>query len=96
MRTVFVEPNQNIIDICQQEYGSCDHLVALHLANGFDEMPKTVVAGDAILIPDLKSKDFITTILQRNKPATHNELVLQEVHPGGINYMGIEIDFIVS
>jgi hypothetical protein len=95
-RTVYIEPNQNITDICLQEYGNLDNLVALHLANGFDEIPAEVMAGDAIVVPEAETDMTVYTILQRKKPATQREVILEEVAPGGIEYMGIEIDFIVS
>jgi hypothetical protein len=96
MKTVIVETNQNILDICLQEYGSLDNLVDLHEANGLSEIPADIVPGDTINIPDLPKNDAIVTVLQNQKPATHNEKVFKEITKEGIGYWQIGVDFIVS
>ena len=96
-KTVYVEYNQDILDICLQETGSLNNLVAIHEANGFESLPAEVKAGDAILIPDdVVNNELVIPILQGKKPASINEAAIQELIQSGIDFMGIEIDFIVS
>jgi hypothetical protein len=93
---VLVEPGQNIFDICLQETGSLDNLLELHRINGLEQLPADIKAGDELIIPEVEKNINIVGILSRKKPATVDDVVIENITQGGIGYMGIEIDFVVS
>ena len=95
-KTVYTEPGQNIFDICLQELGSIEWLVDLHIANGWEAYPKDIVPGEAIVIPDVAVNLVLVGLMSSYKPSTNDYTKSTVITEGGIGFMGIEIDFIVS
>lgn len=99
MKTVIVLDNQRLIDISMQELGDVERLVELAALNGVS-MTEELVAGSTIQIPDYEAAKVTTvkTFSDTSKaPASATESDhFPKVPPGGIGYMQIGGNFIVS
>ncbi|MDR0873907.1 MAG: hypothetical protein LBN27_10665 [Prevotellaceae bacterium] len=95
METVKVLDRQSIFDIAVQHIGSAEAEFELALLNGLSLSDEVATGAELILpAPDVAIKTVREYFLNRQlKPATGTT---SESIPGGINYMGIEINFIVS
>ena len=94
---MIVNPNQSILDISLQASGGIETLFDTAAANGVG-ITDDLLAGQVVDIPGT-SNDKVVGYYSVNGiiPATAPTAYELEQHPvGGINYMGIEIDFIVS
>lgn len=96
MKAVIVEGGQTILDISVQEYGTLESLFQMHQDNLLSEFPAVMVPGQVLTIDsDYESPSPLSVkLLQSNKPATG--LSVTYVRPGGIGFMQIGVDFIVS
>ena len=99
MRTCETMSGQTLLDIAVQEYGNADAALDIALAAGI--MPTDIPAsGTALPLPDSAAPDVQATSRYAHggwRPATAvTKEDISAAPYGGINYMGIEIDFIVS
>lgn len=84
---------QSLFDIAVQETGSVENVFELAFANDLS-ITDILQAGTEIIIPDTIEKD-------KNVYGYYNRLELKPAtdigaQKGGIGYMGIQIDFIIS
>jgi len=92
--------NQSLFDIANQAFGNVDAAFAFALANGMS-LTAEIAPGASIELPgdeSLKNVDQ-SNYFDKKKLATYVGLpIVGDLSPvfGGIGYMGIEIDFIVS
>ena len=92
MNKVTVQANQNIVDICLQEYGTLDMLFELHEDNGLMEFPAEVHTGLMLVVsPDKKTDNRAVSILTMDPPATGHVIIHE-----GIEFWAIEYDFKVN
>jgi len=96
MKEVYVEPGQDMFDICMQEYGGLTNFVYLHELNGLTEIPATLAPGQKMFVDGEIENAAIANIFSKKKPANYNEKMIEAITLGGIDNMGIQIDFIVS
>lgn len=93
---ILVRDRQSFLDVCLQYAGGLDY--AIQIANENSINPSDdIEAGREIEIPEEYMQDKNIAAYFFNKdlaPAT--ALSDSDAVYGGINYMGIEIDFIVS
>ena len=85
---------QSIFDLAVQALGSVEAAFALALENGLS-LTEDLTAGQPVIIAGEKSKaiaDYYTA--KQLKPATG--ITLEEQKQEGIDFWGIEFDFIVS
>ena len=88
---------QTLFDLALQTSGTAEAAMDLAIKNSrclSDELE----AGDEIILPDLPQNRQMVNYYSVNGilPATSLKPEFTEIVNGGINYMGIEIDFIVS
>lgn len=92
-----VKKYQNILDIAVQHTGTAETAYEIAEANGLsltDELPAVLTIPDEITA-EVKTKNYYEA--RRLTPATDISVAETLLSPfGGINYMGIEIDFKVS
>ena len=95
MKTITAEVGQTVHDICVQEYGTLSALFKLHQDNVFPEFPAVLQPGQVILVDDeyQSPAPLVVKLLQLNKPASGYAVYKRQ---GGIGYMQIGTDFIVS
>ena len=98
MKQVKIEHGQTQVDIAIQELGDIERLFEIALLNDkriTDDLP----AGSFIQVPDydLRKRDIVNVFkLPVNKPASGVALINGEPQPEGIEYWGIEMDFVIS
>ncbi|MCQ2250605.1 MAG: hypothetical protein MJZ66_05795 [Bacteroidales bacterium] len=88
------QPRQSLIDLALVHCGRAEAAVDIALLNGMpiDEDPyEWEQRHGAIRLPDISDTKTVEHYRLHQQPATSLETEI-----GGINYMGIEIDFIVS
>ncbi|MDR0872978.1 MAG: LysM peptidoglycan-binding domain-containing protein [Prevotellaceae bacterium] len=95
--TITALTNQSIYDLAVQVLGTADGAMALALANDL-AATDNLVPGQVLTIPtnwrEVATKQIADYYeAKKLKPATGTT---GDSLPGGINYMGIEINFIVS
>ena len=91
MNKVIIAQGQSLMDFTNKHCGSLDRLIEVALVNGLaiTDHPK---AGTELLVPDVQTdvtKYFITNGIV---PAAAHE----SSEPDGINYMAVEVDFIIQ
>ena len=64
--------NQNIVDVCLQEYGSLEFLFDIHSDNGLYEFPARIEAGSTLTVfPErVTGSRRAMMMLQERKPGT--------------------------
>ncbi len=86
---------QSLFDLAIQHAGAADDAIAIALENGLS-LTDDIIPGQNINTTEPKANSitqyYATNQLQPATAVSTTEINL----PGGINYMGIEIDFIVS
>ena len=96
---VIAKVRQSLLDIALQETGNADKALQIAIANNMSATNK-LAAGDVLNIPDSIEKNMDVLEVYREKcvsPATAPTTQQEALNPsGGIGYMSIEIDFIVS
>ena len=94
-----VKVGQSLLDIALQETGNADNALLIAFANNISATNK-LTAGDILSIPDNIEKNMDVLEVYQEKyvsPATIPTSQQEALNPsGGIGYMSIEIDFIVS
>jgi hypothetical protein len=93
MRNVTVSDKQTLLDISVAKMGDLDSVFDLARLNNM-AVTDVINSGDVLQVADAPAdEDVVNEFTARKfKPATADvELIL-----GGIDYMGIQIDFIVS
>lgn len=89
--TVKVQAGQTLLDIAIQELGSADAVAALAFLNELD-ITAEITAGQVLKLPEVTNKRVVRALDEAGIfPATHISEILE-----GIDYWGIEYDFIVS
>lgn len=89
---------QNLTDIALRDTGNADNALEMALANGLS-LTDDVAPGEIILPEDTNDVvQHVAYYRRRNlQPATAITSADESVAPiGGIEFMGIEIDFVVS
>ena len=82
---------QTLKDISIQHLGSMEALGELARLNGLD-LTTVLTPGQVLTLPDVYNKRVVKVYLEKNYvPATNPDLTME-----GIEYWGIEFDFIVS
>ncbi len=81
---------QNILDICIQETGTIETLFEFAKQNDNMSITDEIEAGAEFKVP-VREK-AVSSFFEVKRPATGGKLILAD----GINFMGIEYDFIVS
>lgn len=96
MKTIKPLDRQSLIDIAIQTGGGME--AAIELARKNDLPVSEELTRDVVLTGTVVDKIVLSRYEARNvRPATEISPEDKELVPyGGINYMGIEIDFIVS
>ena len=91
--------SQSLLDIALQHTGTADTAIYIALSNGLS-LTADLLSGQALAIPDLRGNRAMAQYYTVNHimPATGDTADGETAIPayGGINYMGIEIDFKVS
>ena len=92
MKDAITYEGQTLLDIALQHTGDASKALDIALANGIS-LSDDLEPGATLTLPDTQGNKAMTQYYTVNKimPATSLETEI-----GGINYMGIEIDFIVS
>ena len=94
-----VKVRQSLLDIALQETGNADKALQIAIANNMSATNK-LAAGDILNIPESveKNMDVLEVYMEKCvSPATAPTTQQEALNPsGGIGYMSIEIDFIVS
>ena len=92
MKDAITYEGQSLLDIALQHTGSAETALDIALANGIS-LSDNLETGATLTLPDTQGNKPMAQYYTVNKimPATSLETEI-----GGINYMGIEIDFIVS
>jgi hypothetical protein len=95
MRTIVVKDRQTLFDIAVQAMGDADAAYELARLNDIS-VTEELESGQQLLMPDEATDESTVGEFKTKKwcPATADQE--QDVIPGGIGFMGIEIDFIVS
>lgn len=98
MATVNVKPHQCLLDLSMQEKGSIAALFEFAVLNNYS-ITDDLVAGSTLQVPDSKILDMEiwqalnrAAIIPANGYTAADEMVIK----GGIDYMGVQIDFRVS
>ncbi len=97
MRKVIVLDRQNIFDIAIHHCGSAEAAFAIAVLNA-KSITDDLVAGEVLQLPTVANR-AVAEYYTNNKlqPATGiTEEQMSETVGEGINFMGIEVDFIVS
>jgi hypothetical protein len=92
---MIVLDRQNLLDLAIQQYGTAEAAFELALANDIS-LTDDLVAGQELLFKPVEASNKAIADYYANrqlKPATGLSI---EDTAGGIEFMGIEIDFIVS
>ena len=95
---VTVNSRQTLFDIVIQVCGGLENVFSIALRNGLS-ITGDLYAGQQIEITpgDISQKRVASYLAARNiRPATALTSASESISPGGIGYMAIEIDFIVS
>jgi hypothetical protein len=98
IKQVPVLPGQTLIDIALQELGDCEQLFELAKMNNISATDD-LAAGSLVFVPDysLDKKELVKLFANpMNKPASSRSNITIPTGPEGIDYWGIEIDFVVS
>lgn len=97
MNKAVVQQGQSILDVAIQQCGSVESILDMAALNGIS-VTDDLNAGTPLVMPDAKDGKVVSYYsVNRVTPATAVTLDEINQHPvGGINFMGIEIDFIVS
>lgn len=94
-----IKVGQSIVDIALQATGNADQALPIALSNGLC-LTEQLTPGAILEIPQGTHVDMDVLEVYREKnilPATATTSQQEALNPfGGIEYMGIEIDFIVS
>ena len=94
-----VKVGQSLLDIALQTTGDADNALQIALFNGLC-LTESLISGTTLEIPsDLNTNVDVLEVYREKKiiPATAATSQQEALNPfGGIEYMGIEIDFIVS
>jgi len=94
-----VKNGQSLLDIAMQETGAAEDALQLALMNGIC-LTDELLTGTDLEIPETENEDRDNVEFYRERgilPATATTKEQEALNPyGGIEYMGIEIDFIVS
>ena len=88
---------QTLLDLALQTGGTAESAMELALINS-RSLSNELEAGDEITLPDTPQNRRMVKYYDINGilPATGLKPEFSGIVNGGINYMGIEIDFIVS
>ena len=90
-KTIIVSKKQTLIDIAMQEYGDATQIFTIALLNGIS-VTDNLSDDQQLIVDDVTVNEVIDGLSSRNiQPASNAGNML-----GGIGYMGIGIDFIVS
>lgn len=93
METVILS-GQSLVDIALQECGSVEGVFALALANEIS-LTAMLTAGNNLLLVNVATPTVTNYYSVRSlRPAT--DITDSSVKLGGVGYMGVDIDFIVS
>ncbi len=95
MKTAVIIENQTTLDIAIQYCGSADSALDTAIANGLS-LTDSLTPGQTLTLPEIPANRGMVNYYGVNgiKPATGT--TQDGAPPGGISYMGIQIDFIVS
>ena len=95
MKTAVAIENQTMLDIAIQYCGDADSALDVAIANGLS-LTDSLQPGQILTLPEIPANRAVANYYGVNgiKPATGE--TPETAPPGGISYMGIQIDFIVS
>ncbi len=94
MASIRVSDKQNILDVAIERLGSVESAFKLAMKNSLS-ITDELLPGQSLELTDVANGDVANYFSDKGiVPAT--ALSENDVVNGGINYMGIEIDFIVS
>ncbi len=95
MKTAVITENQTIFDIAMQYCGDADSALTTAIANGLS-LTASLTPGQSLTLPEMPANRAMVNYYGVNsiKPATGT--TQNDTPPGGISFMGIQIDFIVS
>ncbi len=90
---VTVLDRQSIFDMAVQSSGSAEAAFEVAILNNLS-ITDDLEAGQELILLQIVNKEIATYYANRQlKPATG--ITESEIQPGGIDFMGIEIDFII-
>ena len=92
---VKVLPFQTLADIAIRHTGSVDNLYDIALANAIT-LDQDLVPGSLLMIPDNLPADRTVVRLYNDSRLNPASAATTDSLPGGLDYRGIQIDFIVS
>ncbi len=92
MSEAIIAPGQNILDLLVRDQGSIENLFEVVWDNGISPTEECEV-GTVLEIEELDNEVTRYFDLKGADPATNAPT---GVASGGINYMGVEVDFLVS
>jgi hypothetical protein len=95
MKTAVAIENQTMLDIALQYCGDADGALETAIANGLS-LTDSLSPGQTLTLPEIPANRAVASYYGVNgiKPATGT--TQDDTPPGGISFMGIQIDFIVS
>lgn len=86
---------QTLLDIALQQYGNAEAAMDLAIAND-KSISQDISAGESITLPETLQNRRMVKYYDINSIMPATAISPSTIANGGINYMGIEIDFIVS
>lgn len=87
---------QSLLDIAIVTAGSMEVLVALAAANGIS-VTDSLENGQELTVTEVKRQDVVRTFaVTGTQPATAMTAEEEQLLPGGIGYMAVGVDFVVS
>lgn len=92
---ITVKARQTLLDIALQETGSAENALLIAIENNIPVTCK-FNSGDTLKISALEKGSDVLEIYGEKKIIPATAPSIQQESLGGIEYMGIEIDFIVS
>lgn len=95
---VIVNSRQTLFDLMIQECGSIENVFPVALRNELSITDDLHVGQQIEITPgDISQKRVASYLAARNiRPATALTSASESISPGGIGYMAVEIDFIIS
>ena len=86
---------QTLLDIALQQYGNAEAAMDLAIAND-KSISQDISAGESITLPETLQNRRMVKYYDINSIMPATAISPSTIVNGGINYLGIEIDFIVS
>jgi hypothetical protein len=94
MPSIKIKDEQCLVDIAMQESGAVDAVVSLAMLNDV-EITKDFSAGESVVLGGVLNTR-VSAVFKDNGLFPASNTVSDEIEPGGIGYMIIALDFIVS